>query len=255
VPYLRERFEDWERFHCLENADDLGFAAGNNTGLAYADKQGASHVMFLDNDTQTPPDCIEKLQHQAAQMGRCDIIGPRVHYFSDREKIQTAGGRIVPWAGLTWHRLARRRNGDTLSGMTPEDYQVGCALMGRVDFLREVGGFDPVYIAYYEDADLCLKARRRGGKILCLQDAVVYHNDSSSSAGSDYKTYRKVIAGWRFFQRWAPTWSRWTILPIAFFVRCQFWMFFHILSGHIPAARGIGKGFVDLIRGRDRDRC
>ena len=250
--HLRDCFATWSRYHFLKIFPNIGYAAGNNTGLKFAKKNNATHILFLNNDTEVPPDCIQTLLDQVPSMGPNDILGPRINYMSDHQLIQCAGGGINLWAGLAWHRAKGQEDHGQFTGLTSQDYQTGCALLAHVDFLQE--GFDPGYITYYEDTDLCMRARAQGGKVRCVQDCIVYHKVSASTGGSDYQTYRTVISGWRFYQRWAPAWSRYTILPIAFVIRFKLLWLNHILHGQTASARGIWKGFMDLLRGRDRDK-
>lgn len=47
--------------------------------------------------------------------------------------------------------------------------------------LQLVGMFDERYFLYFEDADLCLRARKTGWKLAVVPEAVVRHQQSSST--------------------------------------------------------------------------
>ena len=44
----------------------------------------------------------------------------------------------------------------------PADWVTGCCLLVRRDCLEQLGGFDPDFFLYYEDVDLCRRAREQG---------------------------------------------------------------------------------------------
>ena len=47
---------------------------------------------------------------------------------------------------------------------------------------REAGFFDERYFLYEEDADLCLRLRQAGGKVMFIPQAVVIHELGTSMA-------------------------------------------------------------------------
>ena len=59
-----------------------------------------------------------------------------------------------------------------------------CMLMRRQEFM-ELGMLDTSFIfGDFEDTDLCLKTRKKGKRIICLHDAVLYHCEGSSYEGN-----------------------------------------------------------------------
>ena len=50
--------------------------------------------------------------------------------------------------------------------------------------VRVVGYFDESFVAYFEDADLCMRARAAGFEAACVPEAVAYHVGSASLAGN-----------------------------------------------------------------------
>ena len=55
-----------------------------------------------------------------------------------------------------------------------------CLLVKRAAF-DDVGGFDPQYFMYWEDADLCRRLRNRGYHVRYVPDATAIHKVGQSS--------------------------------------------------------------------------
>lgn len=74
---------------------------------------------------------------------------------------------------------AERRQGRTVAERPREARDVawlsGCCLLVRRAAWDAVGGFDPGYFLYYEDADICRRLRAGGGRIRYLPEAVAEH--------------------------------------------------------------------------------
>ena len=66
--------------------------------------------------------------------------------------------------------------------------------------LQEVGLFDPDYIIFYEDVDLCYRIRKKGYKTVYVPNAVIWHSGQVTIEGMDpggryleYMGYRSRI--------------------------------------------------------------
>jgi N-acetylglucosaminyl-diphospho-decaprenol L-rhamnosyltransferase len=55
-------------------------------------------------------------------------------------------------------------------------WAIGACLAGRTDVLRRLGPFDPAAFLFYEDLDLCLRARAAGVPTELHPDARVLHH-------------------------------------------------------------------------------
>ena len=70
------------------------------------------------------------------------------------------------------------------------DFVYGCAMLLSARMLYAVGGFDERFFMYYEDVDLCLRARAAGYDVALAPDAHVWHLGSrSTSAKPGLKLY------------------------------------------------------------------
>ena len=240
----------------IANGRNLGFAEGNNVGIRRALETGADYVLALNNDTVAGPGFLAKLVETARADGSIGILGPRLNRFPERDRVWFAGGNVSRWLGWTWHAANRARDREQFAGVVDEDYQTGAAMMLSRACIEKAGLFDPDYVSYFEDADLCLRARAAGFRVACRRDAVVYHKVSASTGGglTPGKAYRKILSGARFFRRWAGPARYYTTVAIFNWAYALATAVAMLVAGRPAVAGAIVRGFADLLGGKDRDR-
>lgn len=180
VALLQDRFPGVE---VLASAENRGFAGGANLGLHRALAAGADHVFLLNNDTLVDPQAIAQLvSHVQPDVG---ILAPVIYYAGDPTRIWSAGGRVRFWLLDKYGD----REGDIDVGPWPEtveqDFVTGCGMLLSRSLLESVGLFDERFFMYYEDFDLCLRARRAGFRLLLVPAARMWHQVARSSGGRD----------------------------------------------------------------------
>jgi hypothetical protein len=183
----------------LVNPRNMGFAGGANPGLARALEMGQPYILLLNNDTEVAADSLEILVAAAEEHPRAGILSPLIRYAGDG-RVWFAGSyrrRFLP--GAFWPAYRRRRSLPPAARAI--DYATGCAMLLRSTMLHQVGLFDETYFMYWEDLDLCERARRTGWQILLIPPAVVHHRVSASIG-------EESPAKWRYMGRYVPTFYR-----------------------------------------------
>jgi GT2 family glycosyltransferase len=174
------------------SAHNRGFAGGANLGLQRAVAAGADHVFLVNNDTLVDPEAIAHLMAQA-QPG-VGILAPLIYYAQDRTRIWSAGGRVRFWL----LDKVGDREGQIDTGVWPEtveqDFVTGCGMLLSRPLLESVGLFDERFFMYYEDFDLCLRARLAGFRLLLVPAARMWHKVARSSGGRDSASERYWMA-------------------------------------------------------------
>ena len=167
----------WPEAEWLGQVTNLGFAAGNNVGLACTRTRW---VALLNPDAFPAPDWLEALLRAAARHPEHAAFGSTQLAAGDPGLIDGLGD-VVHCSGLVWragHGLRVAPRGDA------EVFSVcAAAALYRTDALREVGGFDADFFCYVEDVDLGFRLRLRGHRALQVADAVVEHVGSAISGG------------------------------------------------------------------------
>ncbi len=235
----------------IANGENLGFGAAANQGAGLALELGAREVFFVNNDVVLLPGVLGRLVAELRGDSKLGIIGPRVLWRSEPERLWCAGGM------LTW-----RQNLSTLIGFNQADgpdwkvrrrvdYVAGCAMLVERAVFDQVGFFDDNYFAYTEDVDLCMRARWRGIEVVCLGEVAVLH-ESSSSTGGGYNPRRKYMMGLNsvsFLRNHgnASHWLRFLFFDVA---SLPLIVFTGLFSGRRRAALAKALGILDGLRGR-----
>jgi hypothetical protein len=120
------------------------------------------------------------------------------------------------------------------------DYITGCALMARREVFEAIGYLDPVFPAYYEDADFCMRAKRAGFRIVYVPEGRVWHKISASTGGQlgRAKISRKLRSTFLFLRRYA-SWRHWLTIPF-FFTADAVRILALVAAGRIRDASGSG---------------
>jgi N-acetylglucosaminyl-diphospho-decaprenol L-rhamnosyltransferase len=164
-----------ERFGTLRvvrNDINRGYAPACNIGAAHAT---APFVLFLNNDALLAPDDLATLL-AAAHTDDDTAIWQPVTYGTDGA-LESAGDRFT-WWGILLHEGEPPASSDH----SPEVFAtVGAALLVRRSVFERLGGFEDSYFAYYEESDLCWRARLAGWAVRVVGGARVTHIGSETT--------------------------------------------------------------------------
>lgn len=177
--------------------ENLGFTGGTNVILETAIEEGYGYILFLNNDALLDKSSTDKLfdaMKNKEELGLCSPIlkaGPK-------EAHADCGATLKSGAFL-YHRHMLTPPSETL-------YLYGTALMARVDILKQHGGFDDRFFAYWEDFHLCKRILAAGYTCEVIKGAYAYHknnrNDEKATKRSQYYHYymaRNGIYFWKSF--------------------------------------------------------
>ena len=163
----------------LAQERNLGFAAGNNVGIAAA---RGEFVVLLNNDTRAEAGFLQALVEAAQSDPTIGMVAGVLVFAHRPERINSAGLR-VQWDGV----VLDERCGELRESLPQGPVEVfgpsGGAALYRRSMLAEVGPFRPEFFAYLEDADLAWRGRLAGWRCLLAPQAVVQHVYSATSSG------------------------------------------------------------------------
>ncbi len=175
---LKKRFGSDPRIHFIQNATNLGFAAGCNTIMKQLlERKQYSYIALLNNDTSLDPDWLKNLLESAGH--HCaGMAGSKILNYYKRDTLDNVGhtflntGEILPIGSSqpAAHYNSRMETWGACAG----------ACLYSVKMLEDVGLFDPYFKTGYEDAELGVRARVLGYKCVFEPSAVVYHKVSQS---------------------------------------------------------------------------
>jgi GT2 family glycosyltransferase len=166
----------------LVNEQNLGFAEGNNVGIRHVLRTDCRYVLLLNNDTVVQPDSLEELIGALNRQSDAGIVGGKILYFDKPNVIWFAGGRFNDRSSFGAHEGIGEIDSPSFSREKTCDYMTGCCLLARREVFDAIGLFGKEYFAYLEDAEFCVRARRKGFKVLYVPSSRVYHKVSSTSS-------------------------------------------------------------------------
>jgi hypothetical protein len=155
---LAQRFPEAEVIRLAENR---GFAAGNNIGVERAATFDPTHILLLNNDTLVDPGFLVPLLG-ALDAPDIGVVGPKILYHAEAERIWFAGGEINWRTGAQYHLGAGEPDRGQRDGFRDVDYVSACCLLAPSRLFSAVGPLDERYFIYYEETDWNLRARARG---------------------------------------------------------------------------------------------
>ncbi len=200
----------------IESERNLGFGQANNVGLRQA---RGRIVLFLNSDTEITPGFAAAVIGEFERHPEIAALGCRILGYDGRPQKSVRGlpgllAHLHSDTPLRWLRIlgpayARYRRKDfDFARWQLIDVAMGAALAFRKSALEEVGGFDPAFFMYFEEADLCKRTRDQGRLIAYTPDATVYHVGGASSRRDRphmMLVYRQSML--RYFRKHYPAWQ------------------------------------------------
>ena len=162
-----------------------GFTGANNKGFSYAIEHGAEFVYLLNTDTRVPDDFLYQAVMTAQRDPTIGIVGSKVLHAHRPDTIQFAGAHLnitIAYSGraLGYDELDRGQ----YDCVTDVDWVTGCAMMLSHACIVETNGFDDAFFAFYEDVDICVRARSAGIRVVMSPGSRVWHEGGGSLGGA-----------------------------------------------------------------------
>lgn len=163
---------------------NIGFSAGCNQG---AKKAKGKYLFFLNPDTVVQPGAIKTLAEFLDQHDKAGIAAPLLLDKNKKPYQKQGTGELTPLAALfsfSWlvkfwpkNPWANRYWLADWNKKTAKEVAVapGSALMIRKDVFEKIKGFDENFFLYFEESDLCRRARQAGWQVFFQPKAKVIH--------------------------------------------------------------------------------
>jgi N-acetylglucosaminyl-diphospho-decaprenol L-rhamnosyltransferase len=183
----------------IQSGANLGFGRANNLGF---ENVQTPYVLFLNPDAVIRPDSVGRMLDFLDARPEAGILGPamlnRGYPGQLVSKFPTPGSMIR-------EALGRRPRAYFIGPDTPPfriDWIGGAALLVRSELMRTLGGFDPRFFLYFEETDLCLRARLLGVQTWLLGTAVADHIGGASTSKALVAMHRGCIPDHFFRSRY-----------------------------------------------------
>lgn len=176
--------------YLIRNLENEGFARACNQGMSTSTGE---YVALVNPDTVVEKDFFEGLERFLSENQRVGVAGSRIvdgegnlQLSARRELNFVSGllGRTSLLTGLFPRSPVVKRffpAAEELSSPTEVDWVSGACMILRRRTLEGIGLMDERFFMYFEDADLCRRAREAGWLVYYLPQVEVLHYTGASS--------------------------------------------------------------------------
>lgn len=201
----------------LAETTNHGFARAHDLALPHC---RAPLLLLLNPDTVVLDHALDRLVEFSRRRPQAGIWGGRTLYGDGALNPLSCWGRITVWAltcrllGLTAIFPASEFFNPETYGAWPRDTErevdivTGCLFLIARKTWDDLGGFDPVFVMYGEEADLCLRAREAGLRPAITPEATIIHYGGASEKVRADKMVRVLRARCELIKRHFPARSR-----------------------------------------------
>jgi O-antigen biosynthesis protein len=179
----------------IRNPANRGFGRACNQGAAAA---VGKYILFLNNDTIPLQGWLDGLVDELQTHPEVAVVGSKLLY--EDGLVQHAGIIFERGTRNLYHPNRMLRADDPRVNRRRELQAVtGACLMIRARWFQECGGFCEKFQTGYEDVDLCLTVRRRGGLVTYQPKSALVHLESQTPGRMSHEAENWTL----FHARWA----------------------------------------------------
>lgn len=166
-----------EQVVVVEPGENTGFSGGCHVGV---DASSGDTLVFVNSDAVVEPAAVRELvaaldEPGVAIAGGCLLL-------ADAPGRVNSVGNPLHYSGITWAGSMGEPVEDHAVGTDVAVATGGLFALHRAQW-DALGGFDPMYFAYNEDTDLCVRTWLSGGRVVYVPAArAVHHYEFSRSA-------------------------------------------------------------------------
>lgn len=201
----------------IASPENHGFARGNTIAAREA---CGEYLLLLNPDTVVQDGAIDRLVAFAGRCPRAGIWGGRTVFADGRLNPMSVFGDQTLWSlvchafGLSAAFRGSAAFNPELYGAWPRDTErdvdvvQGSFLLIRRELWERLGGFDPSFVMYGEEADLCRRARALGFQPRMTPEATIIHHAGASSRLRSDKQILVLQARVTLARRHLPRWQQ-----------------------------------------------
>lgn len=215
----------------IKNKTNVGFVKAINYGI----KKSTGQYVFIGNDDLIfEKNSIRVMIDYFAQHPRTGIIGGKIFFKDHPQQISSAGYLMNKWTGHIYPA--------PIFGKTKEPNWVqGCAMFVRRTLFNQIGLLDEDFsLIYFEDFDLCLRAKKNGWKVVYLPTAIFWHGQSTTmdkqKSNKYFQWYKNKI---RFMIKHLPFMNIVCIISLQCFIMTPFRALILRDSRFLPFLQGL----------------
>lgn len=168
---IKKKFKE---INIIINKENKGFSGANNVGIREALKEyNPEYILLLNDDIEIiEKNWLKKIIDAGERDKQIGILGCKILY-PDRS-LQNMGGHIKGW------RIELETN-ENKKNIFEVDHVMGAFILIKKEVIKKIGLLDEIYSPYLlEDTDYCLRAKKKGWKIVSVPYVNVIHKKGKS---------------------------------------------------------------------------
>ena len=231
----------------IKNDHNAGYDGGVNLGIRFALSQGAEDIWLLNNDVIVESDALIELVKLLHADERIGIVGSKIMTYYDIKRIQDIGG----WLSFRTYIFNRDighyeiDQGQFDRVMEP-DFINGASMLVKGSLIADIGLFDENYFLYWDDADFCVRAKKKNWKLCTCPASVVWHKEGGTTEkGSKICTYYYARNCLYFYKKY--NYKKFLlVLTLGFIYK----ILKRVFRGDFYSAKYIWKAYADFMKGK-----
>ena len=183
----------------IKNKENLGFAAGNNQGMAAA---RGDYILLMNNDIVVTPGWLGRMISCVERNHRIGIVGPMSNYVSGPQLVKDVTYNLADLDGLNDFSA---KFSDQYAGKTQRFLRVvGFCMLIKKTVIDKIGGMDDRYgLGNFEDDDFSLRATLAGFESWIAEDCFIHHFGSRTFIGAKIDYRESLYKTWEIFkEKW-----------------------------------------------------
>jgi GT2 family glycosyltransferase len=165
---------------------NMGYGGAYTRAMPLAFADGCDWVCLQNSDTLVTPGWLEPLRAAAVADPQIGIMGPVFWGWDAEEPNYYMEGRcadLIPFMD------------DPTAAPVDRDWIEGSSFFIRRECHASLGGFDPLYFMYWEDAEYCRRAHLHGWRVVIVPGAICRHyaRGSTQEAGRSVDLFRSHL--------------------------------------------------------------
>jgi len=160
----------------ITNAENSGWAGGNNLGIARAIADGCGDVVFLNMDVIVESDWLRELVAVSYSDSKIGIVQSKIllHPVKDIPRVNSLGNNIHFLMFGFCHGYGEP---DSDADLAVKDipYASGSSMYVRGEVIKKIGMCDESFFMYHDDFDFCVRARLAGFRLVIAPKSRIWH--------------------------------------------------------------------------------
>ena len=180
----------------IQTKNNLGFGSANNLG---AKKARGEILLFLNPDTQIIFADFQKIHKKFKTTKDIGIAGGKLIDENGNQQ-EWSFGMEITLKQILKNKLSSQNASKNKMKENP-DWVSGTALFVSKKLFEELNGFDEKFFMYFEDVDLCKRARKKNKQVVCLSDFSILHYGGKSYCQKNTQKKQYYLAQDYYFKK------------------------------------------------------